>query len=65
MRAFSAVKYAEPIQLPDSVLLRTLDGKVELRVFEPLKYITVNNCTYIYSPGNVEEKDRVTTVKSY
>lgn len=50
MRAFSEAKFKEPIELEDSVLLRSIDNTVEMRVYEPLKYITVNNVAKVYKP---------------
>lgn len=50
MRAFSSKKYNEPIASGNSLILSSCDGTTEVRVFEPIKFITPDNKSIIYTP---------------
>lgn len=50
MRAFSAKKYSEPRVGEKCVVLASRDGKAEVKVFESVKFITLDNKAIIYQP---------------
>lgn len=51
MKAFSSKKYNEPIVSGSSLILSSCDGTTEVRVFEPIKFITPDNRSKIYTPN--------------
>lgn len=50
MRAFSSKKYNEPIVSENSLILSSVDGSTEVRVFEPIKFITPDNKSKVFKP---------------
>jgi hypothetical protein len=50
MRAFSSKKYKEPIVSGNSLILSSIDGRMEVRVFEPIKFITPDNKSKVFKP---------------
>lgn len=51
MRAFSSKKYKEPVVSGSSLILSSVDGNTEVRVFEPIKFITPDNKSIVYAPN--------------
>jgi len=63
MRAFSSKKYFEPVVSGSSLILTSRDRLTEVRVFEPIKYITPDNKSVIYRPTMVSALQNSVIVK--
>lgn len=56
MRAFSSKKYTRPRVEVDSLVLSSIDGAIEVRVFEAIKFITPDNKSVVYKPSGDSAK---------
>lgn len=50
MRAFSSKKYQTPKVFGNSIVLVSVDGTTEIRVYESIKFIDDTNKTVVYRP---------------